>query len=117
MLKHLAVCVHGEDLSDCYGDFETSWEIAKHWNMDAGFWLAVYRNKIAETATPEQQVAAQVMLAKLLRTGFSLIMYRDKNWFDAPIVRSTVLKISSGKEVEIQGWGFYCLDERFQNVQ
>lgn len=107
MLKHLAVCVHGEDLSDCYGDFETSWEIAKHWNMDTENWLAVYRNKIARATTPEQQVAAQVIVAKkLLRASYSLVMYRDKYWFDDPVeCGQQFLKYHPDKEVEIQRLG------------
>ncbi|MCG9691024.1 nucleotidyltransferase domain-containing protein [Vibrio sp. Isolate22] len=107
MLKHLSVCVYGEDLSDCYGDFETSWEIAKHWNMDVENWLAVYRNKIARAATPEQQVAAQVIIAKkLLRASYSLVMYRDKSWFDNPVeCGQQFLKYHPDREVEIQRLG------------
>ncbi|MDK9759110.1 nucleotidyltransferase domain-containing protein [Vibrio sp. D173a] len=107
MLKHLAVCVHGEDLSDCYGDFETSWEIAKHWNMDVENWLAVYRNKIARAATPEEQIAAQVIITKkLLRASYSLIMYRDKYWYDDPLeCGQQFLKYHPDREVEIQRLG------------
>ena len=107
MLKHLAVCVHGEDLSDCYGDFETSWEIAKHWNMDVENWLAVYRNKIARAATPEEQIAAQVIITKkLLRASYSLIMYRDKYWYDDPReCGQQFLKYHPDREIEIQRLG------------
>ncbi|KAB0303952.1 nucleotidyltransferase domain-containing protein [Vibrio fortis] len=107
MLKHLAVCVYGEDLSDCYGDFETSWEIAKHWNMDVENWLAVYRNKIARAATPEEQIAAQVIITKkLLRASYSLIMYRDKYWYDDPReCGQQFLKYHPDREIEIQRLG------------
>lgn len=107
MLKHCCVCVEGEDLSDCYGEFETSWEIAKHWNMDVEDWLAVYRNKIARSATPQEQVNAQVIIAKkLLRASYSLIMYKDKNWFDDPIeCGNQFLKYHPDKKVEIERLG------------
>ncbi len=107
LCSSLSVCVYGEDLSDCYGDFETSWEIAKHWNMDVENWLAVYRNKIARAATPEQQVAAQVIIAKkLLRASYSLVMYRDKSWFDNPVeCGQQFLKYHPDREVEIQRLG------------
>ncbi|MGF1756349.1 nucleotidyltransferase domain-containing protein, partial [Vibrio makurazakiensis] len=107
MLKHLAVCVHGEDLSDCYGDFETNWEIAKHWNMDVEDWLAVYRNKVARSANPQEQVAAQIAIAKkLLRASYSLIMYRDKRWFDNPLeCGQQFLRYHPEKKVEIERLG------------
>jgi len=107
MLKHCAVCVHGEDLSDCFGDFETSWEIAKHWNMDVEDWLAVYRNKIARSASPEQQVLAQVVIAKkLLRASYSLIMYRDRNWYENPIeCGQQFLKYHPDKKIEVDRLG------------
>lgn len=45
MLKHCCVCVYGDDLADCFGDYVPSWEIAKHWNMDVEDWITVYRKK------------------------------------------------------------------------
>lgn len=86
LLRHRAVCVYGDDLSECFGDYEPSWEIAKQWNMDVEDWLAVYRHRIAKAQTSEQQVKAQVIIAKkLLRASYSLVMHRDKNWFDDPV--------------------------------
>ena len=53
--------------------------MAKHWNMDVENWVAVYRNRIARSATPEDQIKAQVIIAKkLLRASYSLVMYKDK---------------------------------------
>ena len=64
-LRHCSVCIYGEDLSECFGDYEPSWEIAKHWNMDVEDWVAVYRNRIARSATPEEQSKAPVSYTHL----------------------------------------------------
>ncbi|MGF1698006.1 nucleotidyltransferase domain-containing protein [Vibrio lamellibrachiae] len=85
-LKHCSVCIYGTDLSECFGDYEPSWEIAKHWNMDVEDWVAVYRNKIARSSSAQEQIKAQNIIAKkLLRASHSLVMYRDKMWFDDPV--------------------------------
>ncbi|MEF1311717.1 nucleotidyltransferase domain-containing protein [Vibrio mytili] len=86
MLKHCCVCVYGDDLADCFGDYVPSWEIAKHWNMDVEDWVSVYRGKIAHAKSLQEQVSAQIVIAKkLLRAAYSLVMYRDKRWFDDPV--------------------------------
>ncbi|MCY9875826.1 nucleotidyltransferase domain-containing protein [Vibrio natriegens] len=86
MLKHCCVCIYGDDLADCFGDYVPSWEIAKHWNMDVEEWISVYRAKIAQAKSIEEQTQAQTVIAKkLLRASYSLIMYRDKRWFDDPV--------------------------------
>lgn len=86
MLKHCSVCIHGDDLSTRFGEFEPSWEIAKYWNMDIDEWLAVYRKKVAQANTPEEQAYAQVIIAKkMLRASYSLIMHKDKHWYDDPL--------------------------------
>lgn len=86
MLKHCCVCIYGDDLADCFGDYVPSWEIAKHWNMDVEEWISVYRAKIAQAKSVEEQTQAQTVIAKkLLRASYSLIMYRDKRWFDEPV--------------------------------
>ncbi len=86
LLRHCAVCVYGDDLSECFGDYEPSWEIAKHWNMDVEDWLAVYRHRIGRSDKPEAQIQAQKAIAKkLLRASYSLVIPQDKNWYDDPI--------------------------------
>ena len=86
MLKHCCVCIYGDDLADCFGEYVPSWEIAKHWNMDVEEWLSLYRAKVAQAKNAEEQVQAQTAIAKkLLRASYSLIMYRDKRWFDDPV--------------------------------
>lgn len=107
MLKHCCVCVYGDDLADCFGDYVPSWEIAKHWNMDVDDWLKVYRIKIAKAKSVEEQVHAQVVIAKkLLRASYSLIMYRDKRWFDDPLeCGQAFLTYHPDKQLEIERLG------------
>ncbi|MFC1235792.1 nucleotidyltransferase domain-containing protein [Vibrio sp. F74] len=85
MLKHCCVCVSGDDLSTRYGEFEPSWEIAKFWNMDVDEWIATYRRRIAQATNREEQIKCQVIIAKkLLRASYSVIMNKDKGWYDDP---------------------------------
>lgn len=104
MLKHCCVCIYGDDLADCFGDYVPSWEIAKHWNMDVEEWLSVYRTKIAQAKSVEEQTQAQTVIAKkLLRASYSLIMYRDKRWFDDPVECGQVfLTYHPEKHLEIE---------------
>ncbi|MBD0786838.1 nucleotidyltransferase domain-containing protein [Vibrio sp. Y2-5] len=86
MLRHCCVCVYGDNLAECFGDFEPSWEIAKHWNMDISEWVPVLRDRIVKANTPQEQLKAQKQMAKkLLRASYSLIMYKDRKWFDDPV--------------------------------
>ncbi|MGC9422606.1 MULTISPECIES: nucleotidyltransferase domain-containing protein [Vibrio] len=85
LLRHCSVCIYGDNLAECFGDYEPSWEIAKHWNMDVEDWLLFYRESIVKAKRDDQQVQAQQIIAKkLLRASYSLVMYQDKNWFDDP---------------------------------
>jgi hypothetical protein len=101
------VCVFGEDLSQCFGDYEPSWEIAKHWNMDVEDWLAVYRYRIVKADKDTEQIKAQKIIAKkLLRASYSLVMYRDKQWFDDPIeCGQQFLRYYPEKKIEIERLG------------
>lgn len=107
LLRHCAVCIYGEDLSECFGDYEPSWEIAKHWNMDVEDWVAVYRHRIARSATDAEQIKAQKIIAKkLLRASYSLVMYKDKCWYEDPIeCGQQFLRYYPEKQVEIERLG------------
>ncbi|MCG7497126.1 nucleotidyltransferase domain-containing protein [Vibrio sp. Of7-15] len=85
-LKHCCVCIYGDDLATRFGSFEPCWEIAKNLNMDIEEWLDAYRKKIVAAQTPEAQVPAQIVITKkLLRSCYSLVMHRDKSWYDNPV--------------------------------
>ncbi|MCK6265107.1 nucleotidyltransferase domain-containing protein [Vibrio sp. ZSDE26] len=111
-LKHCSVCIYGEDLSECFGDYEPSWEIAKHWNMDVEDWLAVYRNRIARSSSAEEQIKAQKIIAKkLLRASHSLVMHRDKKWFDDPTeCGKQFLRFHPEKTVDIERLNILLMD-------
>lgn len=104
LLRHCCVCVYGDDLAECFGHYEPSWEIAKHWNQDVDSWLVFYRDKIAKAGTVAEQSAAQKTIArKLLRAAYSLIMYRDKQWFDDPLeCGRQFLRYHPDKQLEIE---------------
>jgi len=104
MLKHCCVCVSGDDLSTRYGEFEPSWEIAKFWNLDIDRWLTSYRQKIAQANNEQEQVRHQMVIAKkMLRASYSLIMHRDKGWYDDPVICGNVfLNYHPNKKTEIE---------------
>ncbi|MGF1910702.1 nucleotidyltransferase domain-containing protein [Vibrio kasasachensis] len=85
LLRHCATCVYGEDLSECFGDYEPSWEIAKHWNMDVEDWLAVYRNRIVRDKENEVLKSQHIIAKKMLRASYSLVIPKDRAWYDSPI--------------------------------
>ena len=107
LLRHCSVCIYGDDLSECFGDYEPSWEIAKYWNMDVEDWLAVYRNRIVRCKNDADQIKAQKMISKkLLRASYSLVMHKDKRWFDDPVeCGQAFLRYFPEKEVEIHRLG------------
>lgn len=107
MLKHCCVCIHGDDLASRFGEFEPSWEIAKYWNMDIDEWLEVYRSKIAKAQTPQEQAYAQVIIAKkMLRASYSLIMHKDRHWYDDPLTCGRVfLNYYPEKQQQIERLG------------
>lgn len=107
MLKHCCVCVSGDDLSTRYGEFEPSWEIAKFWNMDVNEWLDRYRKIISRAGNREDQVKHQAVIAKkLLRSSYSLVMHKDKGWYDDPITcGERFLSYYPDKAVEIERLG------------
>lgn len=114
MLKHCTVCVYGNDLADFYGEFEPSWEIAKHWNGDVEEWLKLYRLKIAQATTAQEQINAQKIIAKkLLRASYSLIMHKDKYWYDDPRqCGEHFLHYHPDKQLEIERLGYLSAAER-----
>ncbi|MCE0492662.1 nucleotidyltransferase domain-containing protein [Vibrio salinus] len=107
LLKHCSVCVHGDNMAECFGDYEPSWEIAKYWNMDVSDWIPFYRGKIAKATREEELIEAQRQIAKkLLRASYSLIMYKDKRWFDDPVECGVAfLKYHPEKEKQIHRLG------------
>ncbi|MCL9774449.1 nucleotidyltransferase domain-containing protein [Vibrio sp. S4B1] len=85
LLKQCCVCVHGDDLAECFGDYVASWEIAKQWNMDIGQAVPMLRHHIAVANTDKALLKAQREMAKkLLRAAYGLIIPKTKRWRDEP---------------------------------
>ncbi|OCH15185.1 nucleotidyltransferase domain-containing protein [Aliivibrio sp. 1S128] len=103
-LRHCCVCILGDDLSTRFGDFEPSWEIAKNMNMDIQEWLQVYTKKISVSTSINVQVEQQKTIAKkLLRSCYSLVMHRDKGWYDHPVLCARkFLEYYPEKQTEIE---------------
>jgi len=107
MLKQLSVCIHGDDLSECFGEYVPSWEIAKFWNMDVEEWLSMYRHRIAKADSKEVLIKSQQTIAKkLLRASYTLIMHKDKQWYDDPLqCGECFLRYHPEKQLEIERLG------------
>ncbi|OCH15366.1 nucleotidyltransferase [Aliivibrio sp. 1S165] len=103
-LRHCCVCILGDDLSTRFGDFEPSWEIAKNMNIDIQEWLQVYTKKISVSTSINVQVEQQKTIAKkLLRSCYSLVMHRDKGWYDHPVLCARkFLEYYPEKQTEIE---------------
>ena len=103
-LRHCCVCIFGDDLSTRFGDFEPSWDIAKNMNMDIEEWLQVYIKKISTSQNIEIQVEQQKTIAKkVLRSCYSLVMHRDKGWYDHPVLCARkFLEYYPEKQTEIE---------------
>ncbi|MGV2987009.1 nucleotidyltransferase domain-containing protein [Vibrio sp. E150_011] len=85
LIKQCCMCVLGDDLSECFGDYVPSWEIAKQWNMDIAQALPIVRHRVATAQTQKELLKAQrFMSKKLLRAAYGLVMHKTKIWRDEP---------------------------------
>ncbi|MDN2481392.1 nucleotidyltransferase domain-containing protein [Vibrio agarivorans] len=107
LLRQCSECIYGEDLGECFGDYEPSWEIAKFWNDDVAEWVKAYRLKVAKATTAAEQSHAQVMIAKkLLRASYSVVMHKHKRWIDSPVACGDAFLLSHPeKQLEIERLG------------
>ena len=80
-LKHLCVCIYGNDITKDIPGFKPSKEVARGFNGDIDKSLTSYRTKLKE-AVSEQEVKnlSQSIGKKIVRTGFSLVMPRTESW-------------------------------------
>lgn len=80
-LKHLCVCVAGEDIRPLLPKFRPSIEVASGFNRD---YAAVMQATLAELAEANQTHMAQSVMRRIcrktVRTGFSLVMPRLGCW-------------------------------------
>lgn len=80
-IKHLCVCVTGEDIRPRLPKFRPTIEVARGFNGD---FAAVMQAKLQKLAKTNQTKAAQAVMRqicrKIVRTGFSLVMPRLGCW-------------------------------------
>ncbi|GAL15278.1 hypothetical protein JCM19233_6296 [Vibrio astriarenae] len=107
LLRQCCTCIYGEDLGECFGDYEPSWEIAKFWNSDVADWIRNGRQKIAIAKTAQEQSQAQIRIAKkLLRASYSVVMHKHKRWIDDPIeCGEEFVRFYPDKQIEIDRLG------------
>ncbi|MDQ5912537.1 MAG: uncharacterized protein QG568_752 [Patescibacteria group bacterium] len=80
-IKHLCVCIYGNDVTKDVPAFHPSKEVAKGFNGDIGERLEFYKDKIEkETSELELKKLSQEVSKKIVRTGFSLVMPRSGSW-------------------------------------
>ncbi len=80
-IKHLCVCIYGNDVTKDVPAFHPSREVAKGFNGDIKESLLSYKSKI-ENADSETELKklSQEVSKKIVRTGFSLVMPRSGSW-------------------------------------
>jgi predicted nucleotidyltransferase len=80
-IKHLCVCVDGEDIRPLFPKFRPSIEVARGFNGD---YAAVMKARFEELAKMDHSKMAQPVIRqicrKTVRTGFSLVMPRMGCW-------------------------------------
>jgi predicted nucleotidyltransferase len=80
-LKHLCLCVSGEDIRPLLPKFRPSIEVARGFNGD---YAAVTQTMLTDLAQTDQTSVAQSVMRRLcrktVRTGFSLVMPRLGRW-------------------------------------
>ncbi|QIR06057.1 hypothetical protein [Salinivibrio costicola] len=82
--KHRAMCLYGQDLSESFGHFEASWEVAKAMNPDLSGKLARAKHKIqAATTWNTQLTAAQRIADTLIRGAFGLVLHKEGTWTES----------------------------------
>lgn len=80
-LKHLCICIYGNDLTKDIPAFRPSADIAKAFNGDLGQSLPGWKKKIEEAASDgELEKVARSFAKKIVRAGFSLVMPRAGAW-------------------------------------
>jgi predicted nucleotidyltransferase len=80
-MKHLCICIYGNDVAKNVAGFKPSKEVAKGFNGDIQQSLEISRSKIKMTSSDHEiSKISQSVAKKILRTGFSLVMPRSGSW-------------------------------------
>jgi len=80
-IKHLSVCVYGEDISRGLPKFKPSKEVAKAFNGDIAKHIDNILKKFkSPTKESEILLTCSQTMKKIIRTGFCLVMDEEKSW-------------------------------------
>ncbi|MFB6246211.1 MAG: hypothetical protein ABEI74_01300 [Candidatus Pacearchaeota archaeon] len=79
MLKHLSVCVYGEDISKKFENFKPDKELAKIMSIDLEEIIKKARKKISEHPEKAKRWCKWVM-NKIVRQGFLLVLEKEKTF-------------------------------------
>lgn len=80
-LKHLCVCICGNDITKDIPGFKPSRDVARGFNGDIEKSLTSYRTKLKEAVSKQDiKNLSQSIGKKIVRTGFSLVMPRAESW-------------------------------------
>lgn len=103
-MKHLCICLYGNDIAKDVPGFKPSKEVAQGFNGDIGQKLEIFRSKIDRTdMEAEIKKLSQSAAKKILRTGFSLVMPRTKSWTtNSQVCYDMFVKFYPEKAVEMK---------------
>lgn len=79
-LKELSVCVYGEDLSNQFGPYKLTSEIAISFNGDIRESLNRTLNRLKKASNEDFKTYSQGFARKLIRTYYSMVMVRSQIW-------------------------------------
>jgi len=80
-LKHLCVDIHGENLSGKLPNFKPTRKVAEAFNGDCKKVIMAARKKLSGHPNKKEVLKISSSTArKILRTGFSLVMEKEKSW-------------------------------------
>ncbi|MGD0729351.1 MAG: nucleotidyltransferase domain-containing protein [Candidatus Micrarchaeaceae archaeon] len=80
-IKHLCVCIYGNDITVNIPKFKPTKAVAKGFNGDIAEKLEINRRKfLKHLTTSEIKKLSQETSKRIIRTGFSLVMPRTKSW-------------------------------------
>lgn len=79
-LKELCICVYGEDISERFGPYKLTPDIAIRFNGDIYNVLNLTLKRLETASEKNFKMAAQNFARKLIRTYYSMVMVRSQIW-------------------------------------
>ena len=81
-IKHLCVCIYGNDLARNVSAFKPTKEVANGFSSDFSDKLEAFKKKLATTTLSEDEMKtqSQAFAKRMIRTSFSLVIPRSQSW-------------------------------------